>query len=417
MIQKKTVLTTVYSAIVICFILIFGIGVFAMTVEPDESCILMSTMKAFGIRFLPASAVEVPVLTSGGVHFVLHGLIALVWGENIFVHRLASLLVTGLLLGIVFKIIELRVKDRVLAAAGTALFVTAPGFLLQASLATAEIVATTIFLLGALYWVHFGHRSMGMAILGGVLFGLACATRMICLTMLPAILVWSAFVHRGARLIYPIIAIYVAIFVFIGFEAAYLYAFGDFSKSHLLATAGAAGLAPLYGGIIMRLNYLVVANGIIPVMAIVALLAWFISLLDNEKYDRKLLDLCSFLLLAGGVGWLVWVLKSPIPHIRYLWPAIPLLWLAAILLGLTILSRVRQDRTIMIAHSAIILMCAIQVLLNIRILAVGDSLALVYEDVRGSRLGTPGNYSRLEQTRMEWLLFWQLCLRPQASMP
>ena len=400
--KKLPWLMTVYGMIIAGFCLTFGIGVFAMTLEPDESWILMSTMKAFGIPLPPTSAVDHPVTTSGGLHLLLHGLIAQGWGRNIFVHRLVSVAVTLVLLGIVFKGIEYQVKNRALAAAGTALFATAPGFLLQASLATAEIVATTLFLLAVLFWVRFGARSASMALLGGVIFGLACATRMTCLSMLPAILVWSVVVHRGwlARFVYPMLCLAMALFVFTGLVAAYFYAFDDSSMGGLWENAKATGLSRSFDGVFMRLNYIVVGDGIIPVMAIVALAAWFIIKMDTGRYDRKLIGLSAFLLFAGCAGWLAWVLKSPIAHIRYLWPAIPMLWLAAILLSLSALARVRQGRTLSIAHVSIILVCALQGLLNVRMLAVGDSLALVYEAARQSQLGTPG-YFRLARSHQD----------------
>lgn len=398
-----------YGVIGAGFVLTFCAGVFVLTLEPDESWILFSTMKAFGIPLPPTSAVDNPVLTSGGLHLVLHGLIAQVAGTNISVHRLASIIVTLVLLGIVFQIIEHQVKDRVLAAAGTALFATAPGFLLQSSLATAEIMATTIFLVAVLYWVHLGGRSVAMAIIGGVIFGLACATRMTCLSMLPAILVWSIFAHRvwSARLFYPVLGVAIALFVYVAFVLVYFNLFNDSVWSMgVMKNALASGITRPYEGLIMRLNYLATGDSIIPVIAIVALGAWLISQLGNRDVCPETLNLCSFLFLAGSAGWLAWVIKSPIPHIRYLWPAIPMLWLAAILLGLSALSKIKQQKTVMIVHLALIIMCASQGLLNLRMLAVGDSLALVYEAARRSELGTPKQFllARIHQNEMAKIL-------------
>lgn len=410
--KQRFKLMTVYGVIIICFCLTFGVGMFAMTLEPDEVWILMSTMKAFGIPLPPTSAVNHPVITSGGVHFVLHGLIALVWGADILVHRFVSIGVVLILLGIVFKLIEYHIKDRILALAGTALFATAPGFLLQASLATAEIIATTIFLLAVFYWIQFGSRSVGMALLGGFLFGLACATRMTCLSMLPAILIWSVLIHRSwaARIIYPVLSIAVAVFVFVGFVAAYSYTFSDspsnWNLMRMSFASDANGLGRSFEGFIMRLNYMEVANGIIPVIAIVALAGWFINRLEAGEDDRKFIELCGFLLLAGCIGWFSWVLKAPIPHIRYLWPVIPVLWLVAILLGLSAMNRVQQKRTAVIAHLAIIIMCAFVGLRDVRMLAVGDSLRLVYEAAHLSRLGTPEDFfiARRNQNEIAALL-------------
>ena len=375
-----------------------------MTVEPDEVWILMSTMKAFGVALPLTSAVDNPVTTTGGLHFLLHGLISLAWGGNILVHRLASIAAVLILLGLVFKILERQVNKRVVAFAGTALFATAPGFLLQASLATAEILATLAFLLAALHWIYFGSRSMGMAVLGGIFFGVACATRMTCLSMLPAIFVWSLFTQRcwHARVFYPLLAIAVAGLVFIGFMAIYFSAFGGASWQEYLTVNGlSSGLGKPFPGIMMRLNYLAVVDGIIPALALISLAGWFVSQLHAKKNDNEVLGVCGFLLLAGSAGWLSWVLRAPIPHIRYLWPSIPLFWLVVILLSASALERVTQPRTLMIAHISIVLMCAAQGLLNMRLLAVGDSLTLVYEIARESTLGTPQNFFVARNTQNE----------------
>jgi len=234
-----------------------------------------------------------------------------------------------------------------------------------------------------------------MALLGGVLFGLACATRMTCLSMLPAILVWSILMRRGwsARLVYPVLAIAMAALVWVAFVAAYFSAFGATRLSEFMVAFGlSSGVSVPFEGIQMRLNYLVVGEGVIPVLAILALVGWFMSRLDEGKEDRGTIELCGFLLLAGAAGWFAWVLKAPIPHIRYLWPAIPLLWLAAILLGMSALSRSTRPKTVLMTHMVLILMCAAQGLLNMRMLAVGDSLALVYEFARGTRLATQTNF-------------------------
>lgn len=418
-IKKLPLLSLVYFAIVVCFCLSFVFGAFILTVEPDEVWNLMSTMKALGIPLPPTSAVDKPITTTGGLHFVLHGLIALWRSGDILAHRLASIGVTLVLLIVVFKLIERHVKDRVLAAAGTALFVTAPGFLLQASLATSEIIATTIFLLASLFWVRSGTQSLSMALLGGTLFGLACATRMTCLSMLPAILVWSAIAHRGwiARFVYPLMAITAAVLVFAGCVGMYVYAFGDTPWSKFLVATGlSSGIGVPFPGVMLRLNYLTVANGIIPTAAIVALAGWFASRLELQKEsDQDITRLCGFLLLAGSAGWLSWVLKAPISHIRYLWPAIPLMWLTAVLLGVSALGRVLRMKTAMIGHLTIILICATQGLLNVRMLAVGDSLELVYETARQSSLGIPQNIftARKDQEAMASLV---AALPPSATI-
>lgn len=385
-------LMPVHAAVVAVFCLTFGIGVFALTVEPDEVWNLMSTMKAFGLPLPPTSAVNQPVTTTGGLHFLLHGVVALVRSGDIVFHRAISIATTLLLLFIVFKTVAFHINDRVLAAAGTALFAAAPGFLLQASLATSEVIATTAILLAALFWFRFGSKSTGFAALGGVLFGIACATRMTCLAMLPAILVWSIFTKRGwsGQLVFPVIAIAFAVAIFLGLTATYFAAFGDTPWSEFMVASGSAsGVSRAFPGLMLRLNYLAVSDGIFPLTGLLALAGWFVHRASSEQNKQGMVSFCGLLLLAGGAGWLAWLLKAPIPHIRYLWPALPLIWLAIIMLGLSELHRVNHPRALVIAHLTIVCICFGQVLLNVRMLAVGDSLTLVYEAARRTELGTP----------------------------
>ena len=385
-------LLPLYAAVLVVLCLTFGIGVFALTVEPDEVWNLMSTMKAFGLPLPATSAVNYPVTTTGGLHFVLHGLVAIVRSGDIVLHRAVSVAITLLLLAIVFSTVASHLKNRVLAAAGTALFAVAPGFLLQASLATSEIIATTVMLLAALFWFRFGSRSASYAALGGVLFGVACATRMTCLSMLPAILIWSIFMQRGwlARVVLPALAVTFAVAVFLGLTATYFAAFGDTPWSEfMVASSSASGVSRAFPGLMLRLNYLAVSDGILPLAGMVALSGWLLHRASFPYNEQGLISFCALLLLTGGAGWLAWLLKAPIPHIRYLWPALPLIWLAIILLGLSELHRVKQAKSLAIAHLTIICICAGQVLLNARMLAVGDSLTLVYEAARRTELGTP----------------------------
>ena len=406
---KPSYLLVAYAAIVVGFCLTFVSGMFALTVEPDEVWNLMSTMKAFGLPLPETAALNSPVTTTGGLHFVLHGLIARWYAGDIVIHRLVSIGTTLLLLWLVFITVERQVKDPVLAAAGTALFASAPGFLLQASLATSEIIATTVFLLATLFWARFGTRSVGMAFFGGVLFGVACATRMTCLSMLPAVLVWSMLARRGwiTGFVYPMLAVVTAVLVFVAFAAVYFAAFGDTPWSEFLVASGSAsGINRPSLGLLMRANYLVVGDGIVPLLAILALAGWYLTRLDDGIEERKVIEICGFLLLAGLTAWLAWVIKAPISHIRYLWPAIPFLWLCAILLGFSAIGRIKNSRATLIVHSVVILACIAQGLINVRMIAVGDSLALVYESARGTRLANPKGYFELrnDQRSMAELL-------------
>lgn len=322
---------------------------------------------------------------------MLHGLVASVRSGDILWHRLVSVAAALGLLALVCGTLRHHVGDAALAAAGTALFVTAPGFLLQASLATAEIIAMLAFLLAALFWVGVGHRSASGALAAGVLFGLACATRMTCLSMLPALPLWAALAGHGwrERVAHPL-AVVTAGAVFAACVAGYVVAFADVPWRDALAAAGnASGVTRAYGGVLVRLSCAVVGEGIVPVLA---LTGWTCLRLLAQREGDATLRLSSFLLCAGLAGWLAWLVKAPIPHIRYLWPAIPLLWLAGILLATSTLALAERPRVRWIAHAVVVASCVVQGLINLRMLAVGESFMLVYEAAHGTRLLRPAPY-------------------------
>ncbi|MFG6439513.1 ArnT family glycosyltransferase [Roseateles sp. LKC17W] len=403
--NKLSLPATVHATLVVGIFLTFLAGVALLTVEPDEVWNLMSTMKAFGLPVPPTTAVDAPVTTTGGLHALLHGAVASVRSGDVLLHRLVSVVTTLGLLALVFVTLRRHVGQVALAAAGTALFVTAPGFLLQASLATSEIIATTAFLLAALFWTGPGHRSVLGAAAAGVLFGLACATRMTCLSMLPALPLWALFAGRGwrERLVHPLLAVAIAGGVFAACVAGYVVAFSDAPWRDALNAAGASsGVTRAYEGVLLRLSYVVVGEGIVPMLAILVLVGWACSRLVAGREVDLTLRLCSFLLLAGVAGWLAWLVKAPIPHIRYLWPAIPLLWLAGILLATSAFAGVTRQRVLWIAHAVVVVSCVAQGLLNVRMLAVGDALMLVYESARGMGVSRPGPYGaqRADQQAM-----------------
>ena len=64
---------------------------FFFTVEADEAWTMMSTMHAFGVNLPQTSALANPTITTGGVHFLVHGLISK-FSDSMIAHRAASLL-------------------------------------------------------------------------------------------------------------------------------------------------------------------------------------------------------------------------------------------------------------------------------------------------------------------------------------
>jgi hypothetical protein len=376
--------TPLYAGVIAAFVLLFVAAAKLLTVEADEAWNLLSTMHAFGISLPPTDALVSPILTSGGVHFLIHGILA--WITNsIFVHRLVSVLFAALLLATVYRALRQMNRPTPVALAGTALFAAIPGFIFQAGLATAEIIATWLLIFGCLCWVRTGRSSVSGALKSGVLFGLSCATRVNCVVVLPAIFiaaVLSGVVWR-ARTLRAILTVCVATLILAIAMAAYFLAARTshgFEVGHFFL--GATGLAASPKSPTHLLWAFVISDHIMPTWFIAVICGAYLVFAGESKQSAAEVDptsLTGLLLLIGLVGLLAWIGKAPIPHVRYLWPAIPCLWFAGII-QLTQPAFTKQKGLPALAlHILILAACGSRLMGDVLILAHGESLTLVYQ--------------------------------------
>jgi hypothetical protein len=268
----------------------------------------------------------------------------------------------------------------VLAAAA---FVTVPGALLQTGLATGEMISTFLLIAAAWYWSMRGSASMSGSLLSGILFGLSCATRMSALIALPALIIWSVLNARitPRAILHAIVASVIASAVFLLALGTYYLAF----RPHLVEIF-ARDMAESTGveqqrGIQSILSYFVTSESLFPVFIMVVAAVSLISSPPTVSFAR-IRPFCALLLLIGVIGWMAWIVKAPIPHLRYLWPALPSIWLGTILLLLHWLITLKPNGTRLLLHVTIISVWATQFSLSFRQLYLGDSLMLVYEAAR-----------------------------------
>ena len=57
-----------------------------LTVEPDKASIILSTAETWGVRVPQTIATGVPTITTGGLHLITHGILAL-FSLDILAHR------------------------------------------------------------------------------------------------------------------------------------------------------------------------------------------------------------------------------------------------------------------------------------------------------------------------------------------
>jgi hypothetical protein len=340
-------------------------------------------MNAFGIPLPPTDALASPTLTSGGLHLLIHG--ALAWvGASIFVHRCVSLLCTGLTLATVYGALKRMNRRTPIALAGTALFAAVPGLIFQASLATAEIIATLLLFWACLHWLRRGQSSYGGAIVSGLLFGLSFATRVNCVVALPAILVFALLGGADWRkriALTLITGITAALTLGLAMGAYYLAARsnnGLEAQQFFMQSAGVSGgKSPT-----QFIWSFAIGDRIMPAWLIAAIGgAYLISAAKGADRSPGLepASLSALLLLVGLAGYLAWIAKAPIPHIRYLWPTVPCLWFAGVIQLTQPYFAKQREYGALAFHALILTMCGSRLATDALAVANGESLTLIYQ--------------------------------------
>jgi len=378
-----------YGLLLAGFAALFVLAARLLTMEADEAWILLSTAYLFGGAVPVTEVLGQPTATTGGLHLLLHGLLDRVT-IDLFAHRLVSLAGAGALLLLVHAALRRLGNTRSRATMGTALFAAVPGFVLQAGLATGEVLATLLLIAAAFYWVRRGAASMPAALVTGALLGLACATRVNGLVAIPALVAYAVFVRpeRGAivrglaagalaaAIAGVLLAGYYRLGVAIGSGGGYLATAVGVDK-HKAAT--------------QFLQFVAVANDLLPLALIAAVIgAWFVHRADGrdgrrhggqehdgQEHDRR--DLAGVLLFMGVALLAAWILIAPFPHLRYLWPAIACIWLAGVVLLLDLLRSARTPAARLTLHGIVVAAGGYALIAGLLALLNGDSLLLVYQ--------------------------------------
>jgi hypothetical protein len=390
--------TLFYSFLIASFLFLVLAAIRFLTVEADESWILLSIGHLIGGPFAGMGVLSGPVVTSGGLYAVMHYPLMLA-GTSVEIHRMVSFVFAGLTILAVYLIIRAQGARTWVALFGVVAFLTVPGLLLQAGMATAEMMATFLVIVGAWYWTDRGSLTLAGSVRSGLLFGLACATRTSAFIVVPAIIAWGALYHRSFRhlMTNTLIACGVACVVFI-LGTATLYAlfragneanFGDVATFFGKTTGLTAKR-----GLTSCMAYFFASNNLVPTFTI-AVPAIALALGLPAGSFAKARPLCALLVLIGLIGWMGWILRAPFPHVRYLYPALPALWLAATILLLEWLTELDRGRPRLLLEAGVIAAFAAQFVISLREVYYGDTLAVVYEAVGVAPIRGPAHGKRV----------------------
>jgi hypothetical protein len=372
-----------YGLITASFLCLFVAAARLLTVEADEAWILLSTAHAFGVTWPATTEFANPTVTTGGPHLLIHGLLDYI-SMDVLVHRAVSVIAAAALFIVVYQILRHTGSRREVAITGTALFAAAPGFMLQAGLAMGEVIATGVLFGAVAHWVWKGADSLSAALVTGLLLGAATAARV---NMAVAAFALVAYVivarHQDAKVTRrAILATAVGMLVAWLSMAAY-YKAGQVEAA--VEERGYIGAAVgLHGG--KTLDHMVrsleIANQHLPLILIVAVVgAWFVgrSGSQSSKAEQRSSELAGVLIFMGVAMLLMWVLMAPIPHLRYLWPAIASLWFAGILLLLERWRKVERPAARLALHGLVAVTCGFALVSGANSLANGEALSLAYQ--------------------------------------
>jgi hypothetical protein len=383
-------LEPVQIIVILAHLALLAAGSIFFTVEADEAWMLLSTYKAFGIPVPDTSAVAYPTVTTGGLHTLVHGLLGLL-STDIRLHRNVSLLATASLLALTLSILKRCGLDRAEAFAGCLFVLASAGLIFQSSLATAEIIATVLLLAGLWMLTRLPVLTWVNAVACGVVLGLACGTRAHCVVVFPAVFAYCLLSGQGFRqtLLTPTLIAGAGLLVVVCSFLLYLVSFGIVNihqlMSFLSASTGVGGNAKGPSDI---LHDVVLGNDLVPYPALALVVLAYLFWAKRDRSDRGF-RFGILLLGFGCLNLLLWLAKAPIPHVRYLYPGIPMLWLAAGIAALASLRRLTHRSSIAACHIAIVLVSATSLPASLWYFAAGESLTGAYQLIRQASFVAP----------------------------
>ena len=250
-------------------------------------------------------------------------------------------------------------------------------------------MSTFLLIAAAWHWSARGSRTVAGSVVAGLLFGLSAATRLPALIAFPAIVIWSLLHTRliPRVVLHAVVAVATASMIFLLSVGIYYSLFDTqnlhaFAHNMALSTGGMRSTHDLAS----LISSFATSETLFPasVMVVVA-----VALIPSPQRDyvAAIRPLCVLLLLIGVIGWAAWIVRAPIPHVRYLWPALPAMWLCGVLLLVGWLMGLQPGRARVLLHTAILSLGATQFALSFRQVAYGDSLMLVYEAARWAPMG------------------------------
>lgn len=300
-------------------------AVFVMTLGTDEAWVLNGLRSVLRPQ-APNVSTEL-IVTSGGLFALTNLVIEQLAGSQVWLHRLISLLCLGLCFTLIMK-------GRVGKAApdSTKWLVLAP---LIAVPGTAEIgtaalgtsVGLFLMISSMVIWTAPTNSPTKRVLAGGVLYGLAAASRFDLVLFGPAVLLASCLQvtpsgQLKGRLDFPAwVFVIIGVGVFLLNQWVMSLPANAMLEEAVAASAGLSGWSLNYPKL---LNSWLTATSFAPFsfLALMAMSAFWLDPAPEGTAPTHIPKLESLLVTTGLVLLAGWLFRAPIPHLRYAFPAL-----------------------------------------------------------------------------------------------
>jgi hypothetical protein len=363
---------------------------FLLTLGFDEAWILLGIDGI--VHPVPRDLAVAPVISNGGFFAVGQLAVSAVAGRTLWPHRLFVLLCLVAALALVMRRGRRTARSTAAMWLAPAVLVGLPGTLVLGASGYASVPAFLLLLCVVELWETSETRRWVRRFVCGALAGLAAATRLEVAVLMPALIIVSLVQRDGRRrrLADSCVATLVAAPVLLACMTALSHAvrIPGLDATTVSSMTGMRGALFDYPRL---LNKWVIGESFLPpaLLVLATLVAWVML----RGAGTTAFAAPAVLIASGWLLWLAWITRSPIAHLRYLWPA--LACFAVVLgLGLTRLHAwgVTHDEPVpRVAALLLALACVVTALgSTLRALAQGDANILSWEWSRE----TPIDYFR-----------------------
>jgi hypothetical protein len=318
--RPERILTTLIAAALLCAALMSLAGIFLLTLGFDEAWILLALHQIIHPA-TPDMAIA-PVVSNGGLFAAAQLAISAVVGNALWAHRLFVFLCLIAIAAILMRQARRQSQSTAIALLVPSVLIGLPGTLVFGATAYGTMPAFLLLLCVIEVWDATSERRWTRRIACGIVAGLAAATRLELLMLLPAMVIAALLQREGrrARLTDALIAAVIGAAI-LGASLALLYhaapAKAPVDSTSVGSMTGATGAILDYPRL---LNKWVIGESFMsPALLVLATLVGWVIMRGS---DRRSTAVASILIPCGWLLWLAWLARSPIPHLRYLWPAL-----------------------------------------------------------------------------------------------